>query len=52
VLFTKHLIPIPLIIRSENCIGKIVKNKAEFEVTSGSNYKNSNAVIGDFNKQE
>jgi hypothetical protein len=46
------VVPIPLISCSENCAGKIVKNKAEFAVTSGANYKNSNAVIGDFNQQE
>jgi hypothetical protein len=46
------LIPISLISCSDNCAGKIVNNKAEFAVTSGANYKNSNAVIGDFNQQE
>ncbi|MBD0787309.1 hypothetical protein HUO09_13220 [Vibrio sp. Y2-5] len=45
------LIPMPVIKWSEFCAEKTTESKAEFAVTSYSNYKNSNAAIGDFNKQ-
>ncbi len=35
---------------SNNYAGKISWNKAEFAVTSGLNFKNSNAVTGNFNQ--
>jgi uncharacterized membrane protein len=46
----KKLIPISLIKFSTLYVEKIANNKAFILVTSCSNYKINNAVIGDFNK--
>ncbi len=42
----------PVIKWSAFCAEKIIESKAEFAVTSYSNYKNSNAAIGNFNQQK